>query len=79
MTHTYNSRALGLLLFAVAILFVPRDATATIHYTISLEHPEQHSFHVTMVVPNVGRQLDVAMPAWNATYDIRDLDRKSVV
>ncbi|MHB8525567.1 MAG: M61 family metallopeptidase [Candidatus Acidiferrales bacterium] len=47
-------------------------AKATIRYTVSLAHPEQHSFHVTMNVPNVGRELDVAMPAWNATYDIRD-------
>ncbi|MHB8411614.1 MAG: M61 family metallopeptidase [Candidatus Acidiferrales bacterium] len=47
-------------------------ANATIRYTISLAHSEQHSFHVTMVVPDVGRQLDVAIPAWNATYDIRD-------
>jgi len=54
------------------IFLLPQHAAAAIHYTISLAHPEQHIFHVTMVVPNVGRQLDVAMPAWNATYDIRD-------
>jgi len=72
VTHTYNPRTIGLLLIAIAILFLPRYATATIRYTVSLARPEQHSFHVTMEVPNAGRQLAVAMPAWNATYDIRD-------
>jgi predicted metalloprotease with PDZ domain len=55
-----------------AIFFLPQQAAATIQYTISLAHPDQHSFHVTMTVPNAGRELIIAMPAWNATYDIRD-------
>ena len=59
-------------LFAVATLAPIRSASAAIHYTISLAHPDQHMFHVTMQVPNVGHELIVAMPAWNATYDIRD-------
>ena len=54
------------------MFFLPPHAAATIRYTISLAHPEQHIFHVTMNVPNAGRELIVAMPAWNATYDIRD-------
>jgi len=49
-----------------------QSANAAIRYTISLDHPEQHIFHVTMNVPNAGHELIVAMPAWNATYDIRD-------
>ena len=72
MTNTYKLKAICLLFIACAILFVPRTATATIHYTVSLAHPHQHSFHVTMEVPNAGHELIVAMPAWNATYDIRD-------
>jgi len=72
VTNNYKPKTIGLLLLACAILFVPRDATATIRYTVSLAHPEQHSFHVTMEVPNAGHELIVAMPAWNATYDIRD-------
>ena len=68
-----NKRRAGyLFLVSLSFLFAPRIANATIRYTISLAHPEQHIFRVTMVVPNVGRQLDVAIPAWNATYDIRD-------
>jgi predicted metalloprotease with PDZ domain len=61
-----------LFLLAVAILVPIKNAGATIRYSISLAHPEQHMFHVTMQVSGVGRDLIVAMPAWNATYDIRD-------
>ena len=45
---------------------------ATIQYSISLEHPEQHLFHVTMTIPDVKGEVTVQMPAWNALYQIRD-------
>ncbi|MGC1107875.1 MAG: PDZ domain-containing protein [Candidatus Acidiferrales bacterium] len=60
------------LLVAVAMLAPIKSASATIRYSVSLAHPDQHMFHVTMQVPNAGHDLIVAMPAWNATYDIRD-------
>lgn len=69
---TIKSAANSLLLITFAVLAFGRNANATIRYTISLAHPERHIFHVTMQVPNAGRELIVAMPAWNATYDIRD-------
>ncbi|MFZ0638125.1 MAG: PDZ domain-containing protein [Candidatus Acidiferrales bacterium] len=56
----------------VAMLAPIKRASATIRYSVSLAHPEQHMFHVTMQVPDAGHDLIVAMPAWNATYDIRD-------
>jgi predicted metalloprotease with PDZ domain len=59
-----------LLLFAS--IFLARNVHATIRYSVSLAQPEKHLFHVTMIIPNVGQDIDVAMPAWNATYDIRD-------
>jgi predicted metalloprotease with PDZ domain len=43
-----------------------------IQYTISLDHPERHLFHVRMTVPDVSGELLVQMPAWNALYQIRD-------
>jgi len=62
--------------FVLVVLFptlaFASNASATIRYTISLAQPGRHIFHVTMQVPNAGRDLIVAMPAWNATYDIRD-------
>ena len=45
---------------------------ATIQYSISLEHPEQHLFHVTMTIPCVKGEVTVQMAAWNALYQIRD-------
>jgi predicted metalloprotease with PDZ domain len=45
---------------------------ATIQYAVSLEHPEQHLFHVTMTIPDVTGEVIVNMPAWNALYQIRD-------
>jgi len=39
---------------------------------VSLAHPEQHLFHVTMTIPNVMKEVTVQMAAWNALYQIRD-------
>jgi len=47
-------------------------ARADIRYTISLAHPEQHLFHVTMEVPDVSGHVDLQMAAWDALYQIRD-------
>jgi len=47
-------------------------ASAAIHYSISLEHPEQHLFHVTVEVPDVQEHVDLQMAAWDALYQIRD-------
>jgi len=56
----------------LACTFVPGRASAAIRYTVSLAHPEQHLFHVTMEIPNVQEHLDVQMAAWDALYEIRD-------
>jgi predicted metalloprotease with PDZ domain len=45
---------------------------ATIRYSVSLDHPERHVFHVTMQIPHVTGDLTVQMAAWNALYQIRD-------
>ena len=45
---------------------------ATITYAVSLSHPEQHLFHVTMTIPDVSGEVTMQMPAWNALYQIRD-------
>jgi len=54
------------------VLLVSAPAKAIIDYEVSLEHPEQHLFHVRMAVPNVHEELIVQMAAWNALYQIRD-------
>jgi len=53
-------------------LAAPQPISATIRYTISLAHPEQHIFNVTMEIPNVSQEVSVQLPAWNALYQIRD-------
>ena len=59
-------------LVLVALSFVPAPMRAAIHYTVSVAHPEQHLFHVTMEIPDVSSEVIVAMPAWNALYQVRD-------
>lgn len=55
-----------------ALLFAARSAEATIHYKISLKNPEQHSFQITMTIPHPVSGMTIAIPAWNALYQVRD-------
>jgi predicted metalloprotease with PDZ domain len=48
------------------------QSRATIHYEVSISHPEQHLFQVTMTIPDVSGEVLVQLPAWNALYQIRD-------
>ena len=64
--------ALRMLVVAVLLAAVTSAAGATIRYTVSLEHPERHIFHVSMEIPDVTGEVTVQMPAWNALYQIRD-------
>src|SRR5271168_100162 len=62
------------IVLAFTLLFFARPAAATIAYHISLKNPEQHVFHVSMEIPaqGTGRDIIVALPAWNALYQVRD-------
>jgi predicted metalloprotease with PDZ domain len=62
------------IVLGITLLFFVRPAAATISYHISLKNPEQHLFHVEMQVPvaRADRELIVALPAWNALYQVRD-------
>lgn len=68
-----TSVELPLLSFA-AMLWVclASPAAATIRYRVSFSQPDQHLFHVTMTVPAEGPSLVVALPAWNALYQVHD-------
>src|SRR5277367_3892950 len=59
---------------ALTLLFFARPAGATIGYHISLKNPEQHLFHVSMEIPAqaADQEIIVALPAWNALYQVRD-------
>jgi predicted metalloprotease with PDZ domain len=64
-------RILALLCF-LFLLVSSFPSSAAIRYEVSLAHPEQHLFHVTMTIPNVVKEVTVQMAAWNALYQIRD-------
>lgn len=63
---------LRLAMAAALFVFAAKPATATIEYQISFDHPETHVFHVTMTLPVRAGEVVVALPAWNALYQIRD-------
>jgi predicted metalloprotease with PDZ domain len=58
-------------------LFSP-PAFATIRYQISLAHPDQHLFHVSLQIDAQENDKDivVALPAWDALYQIRDFSHR---
>jgi predicted metalloprotease with PDZ domain len=62
--------ASAVVLWACFLLTAP--ANAEIRYEVSLSHPEQHLFHVTVEVPEVKDSVDLQMAAWDALYEIRD-------
>ena len=64
------SHFIAALVFAYTL--VPARANAEIRYSVSLAHPEQHVFHVTVEVPEVKDQVEFQMAAWDALYEIRD-------
>jgi hypothetical protein len=48
------------ILMAVFLLaLVVSSASATIRYTVSIEHPERHIFHVSMDIPDVTGEVTV--------------------
>jgi predicted metalloprotease with PDZ domain len=65
---------LGPFVLVAILLFAARPASAKISYTISFASPDQHRFHVAMAVAPSASQSDVtvALPAWNALYQVRD-------
>ncbi|MGB9245839.1 MAG: PDZ domain-containing protein [Candidatus Acidiferrales bacterium] len=78
MTRCAVLRSQFILAATFALFLAARPAAATIDYKISLAHPEKHAFQVVMRVPVDAdqraeqRDLIVALPAWNALYQIRD-------
>src|SRR5277367_447047 len=60
-------------LAVVAVVWLAsKPAAATIKYHISLKNPESHIFHVRMEIPPAPQGIVVAIPAWNALYQVRD-------
>lgn len=71
--RSWRGRAfLPAIVFLVCAVGWAGPCSATIDYAVSLNHPGQHLFHVTMTIPNVSSEVSVQIPAWNALYQIRD-------
>jgi predicted metalloprotease with PDZ domain len=64
------------IIFVMALIFTMllycRAERGPVHYSISFAHPENHLFHVTVRIPGPQQHELIEMPAWNATYQIRD-------
>ncbi len=63
---------LSLLAFLMLVCSWAPSANATVRYEVSLEQREAHIFEVRMHIPGAASGMKVAMPAWNALYQIRD-------
>ena len=74
MTSRNFGRCAIVVSFFFTFLLSVQPAAATIEYKISLAHPEKHRFEIEMRVPVAAGQSDlvVALPAWNALYQVRD-------
>ncbi len=58
---------------AFVLLFIAVfPSAASIRYKISLEDPGLHRFRVQMNISNPSGEIEVALPAWNALYQVRD-------
>lgn len=67
----FSRHAFTLVLVAIGLL-AAYPARATIRYRVSLAHNAEHLFQVEMEIPKAGGSTVVAMPAWNALYQVRD-------
>ena len=71
-----GSRVIPVLLCISFFFAFSLSGNATIRYEVSLAHPEQHLFHVTMTIPDVTGEVTVQMAAWDALYQIRDFSSR---
>jgi predicted metalloprotease with PDZ domain len=72
-TKSWAGRAiLSATALLVCALSWASPSQATIRYEVSINHPDQHLFRVTMTIPDVHGEVKVRIPAWNALYQIRD-------
>lgn len=65
--------AIAALVFVLMVtLAVAPPASAAIKYDVSLAQPDNHSFQVTVSLPVGKDDVLLAMPVWNALYEVRD-------
>lgn len=57
---------------SILFLLAAAPVRATIRYHISLADLEKHQFRVGMRIPKTAAGVTIALPAWNALYQVRD-------
>lgn len=51
------------------IVTTPAQAQPTLHYTVSMDHPDRHLYHVVLTATNLkGPVIDLRIPAWMPGY-----------
>jgi predicted metalloprotease with PDZ domain len=60
---------------AVIVLSQAAFASDRVHYTISLQNPEQHLVEVTIDAPPGAGDRELQLPVWNALYQLRDFSQ----
>jgi predicted metalloprotease with PDZ domain len=72
MRRVILARRVLMFSLAAAALFSARPAGATIRYRVSLAHAAEHLFVIQMDIPDARVGTEIAMPVWNALYQVRD-------
>lgn len=58
-----------LAILPAALAAQPAAAPATLHYTVSMEHPERHLYHIVLKATGLTGQItDLRLPAWMPGY-----------
>ena len=71
-TRVVRRAVSGFAALLLLLCFFVRPANATVRYEISFEKRQDHTFQIRMHIPSASYGTRVAMPAWNALYQIRD-------
>ena len=64
--------SLPVLAFFALVCSSTQSANATVRYEVSLEQRQDHIFNIRMHIPSAASGIKIAIPAWNALYQIRD-------
>src|SRR5258706_11898429 len=63
-------------ILCVALFSTSPAFSQTIHYSLAMPQPAAHLFHVEMTIDQPGASaVDLALPAWNGLYQIRDFSQ----
>jgi len=68
------NRKIAAILFA--LIWAPIASAQTVHYSVSMPQPATHIFRIEMTIDKPGASsVELALPAWNALYQIRDFSQ----